>query len=73
MNPGQDQQMKETAPVFIVVKSLDYTLRKRQENLKGSDASHTRMRSSSHRGHRPIASGKKRKSLVDLELYVHQK
>lgn len=36
MNPGQDQQMKETAPVFIVVKSLDYTLRGDRKTLKGS-------------------------------------
>lgn len=35
MNPRQDQQMKETAPVFIVVKLLDGTLRGDRKALKG--------------------------------------
>lgn len=35
MNPTQDKHIKETAPIFIVVKSLDYTLRGDRKTLKG--------------------------------------
>lgn len=35
MNPKQDKHIKDTAPIFIVVKSLDYTLRGDRKTLKG--------------------------------------
>ena len=49
MNPTQDKHIKETAPVFIVVKSLDYTptgdRKPRKEGGREIDTWHTGMRS----------------------------
>ena len=46
MNPKQDKHIKDTTPIFFVVKSLDYRLRGDRKTLKGReiDTSHTGMR-----------------------------
>lgn len=78
MNPKQDKHIKDTAPIFIVVKSLDYTPKGDRKTLKGrwKGNRHVTLRGETH-----VLIGSnvahfnwwERKSLVDLELYVHQK
>lgn len=46
MNPTQDKHIKETAPIFIVVKSLDYTLKGDRKTQKG------RWKGNRHMAHR---------------------